>query len=352
LSTTPETIPYERQSDPQGNRMCGAASLAMVYRSFGKTVPQEEIWRQISKRNSLGSLSSATYRMCRDAVQRGFAALAIQARFPLQALRLCRENGIRVILSHRLREDLPTGHYTTFLEIDAESTVLHDPYYGPSRRLSNAQLLELWRPGYPDSEITGNVLIGISRQPSPAPSPACPLCGTAIPASVPCAACDRPIVLQPAALLGCIATSCAGRMWNYLCCPECDYTWSFAADGMREPPPAEASSEQDPWNLAALFGELDKFCAHIRALPAAAGRADIAQQLSFIEAGKEKLKLAQSEQVVRRREQEVRLSTMEKTYGQQEAAVLKRKEEINKPGEALDGNSLARALLKNLGLTN
>src|SRR5512140_3387987 len=92
------TIPYERQEDLQTNRMCGAASLSMIYRSFGETVPQAEIWSRISKHNRSGSLASTTYLMAQDALGRGFSALAIQVKHPLQVLRLCRENGIRVVL--------------------------------------------------------------------------------------------------------------------------------------------------------------------------------------------------------------------------------------------------------------
>lgn len=355
MSTIAETIPYERQSDVQSNRLCGAASLAMVYRSFNKTVAQAEIWPKISRRNNLGSLSSATYLMCQDAVSRGFASLAIQVKHPLQTLRLCRERGIRAILSHRLRDDLPTGHYTVFADLDTESVVLHDPYYGPSRRLSHQKLLELWSPGYPDSEITGNVLIGVAARPAgqPAASRLCPECGTEMPASVNCAACDRPIALEPAALLGCVRPSCSARMWNYLCCPSCDYVWSFqpGSSPSQGPGQARADSEQDPWHLDRLFGELDTFCARLRSLPSTAANPEILPYLDFIQGSKEKLRLAQTEELVRRKEQQARLSQMRQHYGRKEAEILKKREDVGKPGAAPDGNALVQALLKSLGLS-
>ena len=126
MSAPAATIPYERQADAQGNRMCGAASLAMVYGSFGKAISQTEIWPKISKRNNLGSLASATYLMAQDAISRGFAALTIQARHPLQVLRICQDRGIRAILSHRFREDSSTGHYTVLVDVDGEGVVLHE----------------------------------------------------------------------------------------------------------------------------------------------------------------------------------------------------------------------------------
>jgi len=349
----PETIPFERQTDAQGNRMCGAAALAMVYRSLGTTATQAEIWPRIFRRSTGGSLASATYLMCQDALHRGFASLAIQVKHPLQTLRVCRDSGIRAILSHRLREDLPTGHYTVLVDLDADDVVLHDPYYGPSRRLAQQALLDLWRPGYPDAEITGHVLIGVAaRPPAGPPSPPCPECGTVMPASVACAVCDRPIALEPSALLGCVRAGCPARMWNYLCCPSCDHVWSFqpGSPSARGEAPAAGGSEQDPWNLERLFGELDNVLARLRSLPSAAANPAVVPYLDFIQSSKERLRLAQTEEVARRRERQSRLSEMRRKYGEQEASILKKRDGTDKPGSPLDGDSLVQALLKGHGL--
>jgi len=99
-STATVSVPFESQSDPQNRRDCGAACLSMVYRSFGKTVTPVEIWPAIAKENRFGSISSTTHLMAKDALSRGFAAVAFQASSPLQALRLCNEPGIRESLSN------------------------------------------------------------------------------------------------------------------------------------------------------------------------------------------------------------------------------------------------------------
>jgi hypothetical protein len=220
-------IPYEKQDDPKSNRMCGAACLAMVYRSLGDSgeedarsaaaakrkrardrraekgkapggkdrragrrrkeeLSQAEIWPRISKPNRFGSPSSATHLMVAHARTQGLQAMAIQTRYPLVALLSCRENGIRAILNHRLRPDSPTGHYSVLLDVDAKDVVLHDPLYGPRRRIPHAELLELWQPRFANSEIVGNVLIGIAA--SPVAVPKCPLCETPIPAQRPASA--------------------------------------------------------------------------------------------------------------------------------------------------------------------
>jgi hypothetical protein len=200
----------------------------MVYRSFGKEVSQDVIWPAIAKENRFGSLASTTHLMARDALSRGFSAVAIQARHPLQALLLCRDTGIRAILNHRPQRDTATGHYSVFVDIDGTKVVLHDPLVGPSRRLSHGELIELWNPRFAISEILGNGLIGIAAGSTAAT--ACQFCRATMPASVECPRCKRPIGLQPCALLGRMNPACIGRMWNYICCPACDYTWTPSLD--------------------------------------------------------------------------------------------------------------------------
>jgi hypothetical protein len=46
----------------------------MVYRSYGKEVPQTQIWPSIAKPNRAGSLASTTHLMARDALTRCFSA--------------------------------------------------------------------------------------------------------------------------------------------------------------------------------------------------------------------------------------------------------------------------------------
>jgi len=118
------TIPYERQSEPETGRTCGSACLSMVYRSLGKEIPQMQIWPSIAKPNRAGNLASTTHLMAQDALTRGFSAIAVQVRYPLQALRICRNSGIRAILNHRLQQDAPTGHYTVMVDLDDKNVVL------------------------------------------------------------------------------------------------------------------------------------------------------------------------------------------------------------------------------------
>src|SRR5579863_4947720 len=112
MSSAVTVIPYEKQSEELTGRACGAACLSMAYRSFGKQFAQTEIWPVIAKQNRFGRISSTTHLMTQDAINRGFSAVAVQARHPLQALRLCKAGGIRAILNHRVQTDSAAGHYT------------------------------------------------------------------------------------------------------------------------------------------------------------------------------------------------------------------------------------------------
>ncbi len=352
MSTTSIAIPYEKQADPQINRGCGAACLSMVYRSFGKEVPQAGIWPLIAKQNRSGSLASTTHLMALHALNQGLSAVTIQARHPLQVLRICRENGIRAILNHRLGPDSAAGHFTVLLDINDHNVVLHDPFLGPSRQVPHAELLQLWQPQSPDAEIAGNVLIGIAAD--PAPLPACEFCHTIVPSKIDCPRCGKAIGLQPGDLLGCIRDGCIARMWNYVACPLCDFMWSFneagtsAADFPRATPGA-VNPIADAHNFAPLFEALDKFTGHVMSIPGAANHPDVKANLDLIASCKDKIKFAQAEELANHKTRLDQMTALREESQAKEEAHRKRVEALKTPPPPLDGNALGHALLKNLG---
>jgi hypothetical protein len=350
-------LPYERQLEPDTTRTCGAACLSMVYRSFGLDIGQGDIAAAVSRPNRFGSMASTTHLMARDALTRGFEGVAIQARHPLQTLRLCRDAGIRVVLNHRLSRDSSTGHYSALVDIDDTDVILHDPFFGPSRHLSHGELLDLWQPRPPDSEIVGNMLIAIAA--GPTELAACRVCGRARPSSVDCPRCAARVDLQPGAVLGCIMPGCVGRLWNYVCCPACDFTWTFSpviptagerASTSSPDPQAAATSDEDPFNLGRLFGELDRFCGRILSLPAAAGHPEIRQQLDFINASRDTLKLAQAERIARRKASDEQMARLNEETERRREAHRQKLADLETPSAPLDGDALSRALLRSLGL--
>jgi Peptidase C39 family len=361
MSAAKTVIGYQAQSDHAARRSCGAACLSMVYSSFGREISQAEIWPLIAKRNHIGSVASTTHLMTQDALNRGFSAVALQARHPLQALRLCRDFGLRAVLNHRLRRDAPAGHYSVLVDIDDRNVVLHDPLLGPSRRLTFAELLELWLPQFANSEIAGNVLIAIATPGTPHLT-SCGFCHTVLPSSVECPMCKKPVGLEPGALLGCISETCIARMWNYICCPSCDYVWTLNLEtpkaaasagnaglsGAGSPGPRVANS---PTNLDVnqLFGEVDKFSAYVLSIPAVANHPEIKKQFDAIALGKEKFRMAYAEQIARRTMLDEQLAAVAEKQKEEEEANRQKWEDLSRPTPPLDGNALARSLLKNLG---
>lgn len=348
-------LPQEKHSDTPTYRGCGAACLSMVYKSFGKAIPEAEIWPLIAKPNRFGKVSSTTHLMTLHARSQGLNAVAIQVRHPMQVLRLCQESGVRAILNHRVHPGASSGHYSVLAGIDDKNVVLHDPLLSPlsgaARRMSHAELLHLWQPLSIDTEILGNVIIGIAGDATPL---TCEFCRTAIPSKIDCPNCKKAVGLEPGSMLGCIRDGCIARMWNYICCPFCDFLWSFNETGPStgeppSPPAATAPPVMQTVNFERLFAEIDKFRAHALAQPVAADHAELRQQLDFLAGSKERILQAQAEATARVKARQDRLNASKEAVKKREEVRRQEAEERNKPLPALDGNAVADALLRNLG---
>jgi predicted double-glycine peptidase len=348
----PVFIPYEKQVDPQINRGCGAACLSMVYKSFGKEVPQAEIWPLIAQKNRFGSIASTTHLMALHAMGQGLSAVIVQARHPLQVLRICRDAGIRAILNQGLSLEVATSHYTVLVDIDDATVVVHDPALGPSRRMAHAELMQLWQPQSSASEITGNAIIAVTADPAAVSE--CEFCHTAIPGQVACPRCKKAVGLSPAVALGCLRDGCIARMWNYVACPSCDFMWSFneAGASTADLPRAAASAGDSLMppvpDLDKTFAQLDQFCAHVLSLPDAANHPDLQAQIDFIQGSKDKLRLAQAEELGAIKARLDRLAAASEEKKKRVEAERKKQEELSAP-PPLDGSALGKALLKNLG---
>lgn len=148
-------IPYEAQSDLQG---CGAASLVMVFRSFGLDACQEGI-RNRKDRSRRARWLAAHVR------EHGLQAAIVRFREPWEGLLAVRNElpDCRVILNHRLLNEMNCGHFSVLVDLLPERDIItvHDPLFGPNRRWTKETLSSLWEKG--GGEILGKVAILIRR---------------------------------------------------------------------------------------------------------------------------------------------------------------------------------------------
>jgi hypothetical protein len=227
--------------------------------------------------------------------------------------------------------------------MDEEGVTVHDPASGPSQHVPFRRLLELWQPRFANSEIVGNLLIGIADHPSRLEK--CSACSVPIPADAPCPRCKGPVPLAPSALVGCVGGDCVRRSWLRVCCPSCDFTFPFVGRVEGEPPAAV----EGLWNLGPLLTEVGKFQAYIQGMPELAGRADVKEQLALIDQKKAELKLAEHEEIARAEESRTKAAEKDEAFRNEQEAIRKAQEAATTPGAPLDGNALAAELLKSLG---
>ncbi len=289
-----EKMTYERQEDPTSNRMCGAAALSMVLRSFEIVSTQEDLWPKISTPGATGATLGRTYLLAAEAIRQGLSALVVQARNPLHMLKRCQEKSIPAVINHRANLDSPAGHYSVLLGVKDGYALVHDPLLGPSRRMLILDLLKLWQPRGTASEITGNVLVAFAQSPSSCPP--CAQCGTVIPDAFPCPGCQKTIPLQPARILGCVKDGCAERNWETIFCPFCDARLSSlrgqtpvsAAEGKAADSKApEAFPDLNvAGQLTRAFEMIEALCAAVLAAPQAAANPLFKQLVDQIQAKK------------------------------------------------------------------
>jgi hypothetical protein len=244
----------------------------MVYRSFGVNFSQAEIATKLARPEPYAPTGARTYLLAQDALARGLSAIVLRAKDPLKTLRACRDRLLRAVLNHRPHPESPNGHFTVLVDLEGDHVVVHDPLAGPNQRIPDSDLLLLWQPLGATSEITGNVMVVLSKdERSGTP---CPRCGNTIPDSVVCAACGQSIPLRPASVLGCISASCPERAWETVFCPHCDAVLMTPPGKDFRSPRAEGAGQSasavgakpeeiddDPVKVKVLSAEIDKFLA-------------------------------------------------------------------------------------------
>jgi hypothetical protein len=329
-------IPFEAQAEPRG---CGAACLAMIYRSLGRTVPQADIWPRIARRNAFGSVASTTHLMACDAIERGNTAVIVQTRDKIESLRVCSEAGCRTILALRLAPNASAGHYVVLLDVTPRTVALHDPLAGPGRVLPHDELLALWDKPVVPSEMGGGVLIAIG--PKEPGEVSCGYCRSPVPEAITCPSCREPVGLRPLAAVGCVAASCPGRLWAGVCCPKCNLMWDGGSQAEPAPEPAI--------DLGKVFGALDKFEAVAVGVPGVAAHPDFSRIMGQLGQMRGVLTQAVAAEAAARARLEVERQAAAAGIAANIAAMRAKMPPPAEPGSTtLDAVELGRALLDRL----
>lgn len=221
-------IPFARQETPW---WCGAASLAMVYGSFGLPASQPAIWTRIAADDHGDRSGVRNHRLALDAIAQGLVAVAFRADDPWEALRRCDAGGVRVVLDLPLRRWATGRHFSVFAGIDGDGIWLHDPLDDGPRYVSQGEFLDLWgwTTGVWDSAAYW--LVAIADRSAPGRQP-CPSCGLSQPARLPCRRCRRPLPVGITLAHGCLNPACPRCSWRVISCPHCDNALS-THDGCR-----------------------------------------------------------------------------------------------------------------------
>ena len=86
----------------------------------------------------------------------------------------------------------------------------------------------------------------------------------------------------------------------------------------------------EPLNFDKVFAALDNFCSHILSIPGAANHKDLKTQVDFLQGMKDKIKLAQVEELNHFKARQGQLTELAQGAQQKEEAHRKQLEELNR----------------------
>lgn len=210
-------FPHQWQEFSDG---CAAAAFSMVYEALGHPSTQKDIFKAVSAPDIGGKgLTCLSWLLNLDAILRGFHSLHVQVINPIEMLKDCYKQGIKVVVHQRAGANSVVGHATVLVGIDDKYVYLHCSAWGPRQIYSHNEVLERISPFGVSDVGLGNALTLISNPITEKHS--CGECGKEIPEIIPCPNCGKAIRLSPCKPLGCIDSECSGHKWIDIFCPMC-----------------------------------------------------------------------------------------------------------------------------------
>src|SRR4030095_12585579 len=130
LSSLLLPVPYL----PQTDALCGGAAAAMVFRYWGDTHADIEQFAPLVDRRAGGIADDVLVRAIEE---RGWQPRRFSGT--VQSLTEQVEHGRPVIIL--LADRGPVNHYLVVTGVEADAVVVHDPSWGPARRMAFADLM-------------------------------------------------------------------------------------------------------------------------------------------------------------------------------------------------------------------
>lgn len=128
-------VPYLPQSDA----LCGGAAAAMVFRYWGDTHASVQEFAALVDRRAGGIADDV---LASDIRRRGWNAERFEGSIALLRDRLELREPVVVLLADRGTR----YHYVVVVGLTDDGVIVHDPSWGPSRTIREAEFVRLWEP--------------------------------------------------------------------------------------------------------------------------------------------------------------------------------------------------------------
>jgi predicted double-glycine peptidase len=124
---------------PQTDALCGGAAAAMVFRYWGDAHADVSQFAPLVDTRAGGIADDVLV----EAIEaRGWRALRFAGSADRLAAQLQQQRPIIILVADRG----PLNHYLVVTGMDADAVIVHDPAWGPSRRIAFADLARIWQP--------------------------------------------------------------------------------------------------------------------------------------------------------------------------------------------------------------
>jgi predicted double-glycine peptidase len=135
LSSLALTVPYLSQTDA----LCGGAAAAMVFRYWGDAHADIEQFKPLVDKRAGGIANDVLVRAIEE---RGWHATVGAGSIDELTAQIESKHPVVILVADRG----PLNHYLVVTGIESDAVIVHDPAWGPSRRLPTAALVRMWRP--------------------------------------------------------------------------------------------------------------------------------------------------------------------------------------------------------------